>query len=330
MVPSEFPPGLFNFEPFFEFLLKQGASEWCGTLRNQVAAATSPGQHGNLADWIKSWEHLPALPASGFITNEGCIEIGQDTSSVEQPIVREHLMKFHPWRKGPFRLFDIFIDCEWRSDWKWDRVRDAVELRNRSVLDVGSGNGYFGWRMLEAEASIVAGLDPFLLYVMQHEAIKRYAGPDLPNFVLPLGDNCITPRLRAFDVVFSMGVLYHRTSPIDHLQALHNALQPGGQLVLETLIIDHDREGVLMPQGRYAKMRNVWFLPGLSMLQLWLRRIGFRDIKIVDVTATTTDEQRSTEWMTFESLADFLDPHDHSKTVEGYPAPTRAIVTARS
>nr|WP_169730591.1 DUF1698 domain-containing protein [Carnimonas nigrificans] len=40
------------------------------------------------------------------------------------------------------------------------------------------------------------------------------------------------------------------------------------------------------------------------------------------------DEQRSTEWMTFQSLKDFLDPEDQHKTIEGYPAPRRALLVA--
>jgi tRNA (mo5U34)-methyltransferase len=51
---------------------------------------------------------------------------------------------------------------------------------------------------------------------------------------------------------------------------------------------------------------------------------------VVDVNVTSTQEQRSTEWMSFHSLENFLDPDDHSKTIEGYPAPRRAIITANA
>ena len=56
-----------------------------------------------------------------------------------------------------------------------------------------------------------------------------------------------------------MGVLYHRRSPIDHLLELKGCLQTGGELVLETLVIDGGLGEVLVPENRYAKMRNVWF-----------------------------------------------------------------------
>ena len=45
----------------------------------------------------------------------------------------------------------------------------------------------------------------------------------------------------------------------------------------------------------------------------------------MDINKTTVEEQRSTDWMTFESLADFLDPNDANKNVEGHPAPLRDI-----
>lgn len=126
-----------------------------------------------------------------------------------------------------------------------------------------------------------------------------------------------------------MGVLYHRTSPIDHLKKIRRTLKPNGQVVLETLVVDSNKEEVLVPEGRYAKMRNVWFLPSVPMLQLWMVRTGFCEIEVVDVSHTTTEEQRRTEWMIFESLADFLDPKDASKTAEGYPAPRRALLLGR-
>ncbi|PMC22346.1 tRNA 5-methoxyuridine(34)/uridine 5-oxyacetic acid(34) synthase CmoB, partial [Klebsiella aerogenes] len=44
-----------------------------------------------------------------------------------------------------------------------------------------------------------------------------------------------------------MGVLYHRRSPLDHLWQLKDQLAPGGELVLETLVIEGDENTVLVP-----------------------------------------------------------------------------------
>jgi tRNA (mo5U34)-methyltransferase len=83
-----------------------------------------------------------------------------------------------------------------------------------------------------------------------------------------------------------------------------------------------------MPEERYAQMNNVWFIPSCRMLHRWLKRAGMKDIHIIDISVTTTEEQRSTEWMRFQSLSDFLNPLNPQQTIEGYPAPRRAVITA--
>ena len=109
------------------------------------------------------------------------------------------------------------------------------------------------------------------------------------------------------------------------LLELRNLLSDSGELVLETLVINGRNGEVLVPRGRYAKMRNVWFIPAVSTLEGWLKRCGFNQVNVIDVHFTSTEEQRVTPWMDYESLAEFLDPADPSITVEGYPAPQRAI-----
>jgi len=76
-------------------------------------------------------------------------------------------------------------------------------------------------------------------------------------------------------------------------------------------------------------MRNVYFIPSALALKNWLEKCGFVDVRIVDSCLTTHEEQRRTSWLTTESLEDFLDPTDNSKTLEGYPAPLRAVLVAR-
>ncbi len=192
---------------------------------------------------------------------------------------------------------------------------------------MGCGNGYHGWRMLGAGAKLVIGIDPYLKSVMQFWAVRHFAGQH-PFFVLPLGIDHLPPAEGAFDTVFSMGLLYHRRSPMDHLAHLRSLLQPGGELVLETLVLEGGAEQALVPEGRYAKMRNVWFIPSPAALEIWLKRSGFNNIRLIDVSKTTSEEQRRMSWMTFESLADFLDPDDDNKTIKGYPAPRRAVFIA--
>ncbi len=202
-----------------------------------------------------------------------------------------------------------------------------LTTKNRSVLDVGCGNGYHMWRMLGEGARLTVGIDPSHLFLIQFEAIRKLMGDDQRAHLLPLGIEQL-PKLEAFDTVFSMGVLYHRRSPLDHLVQLKDQLVSGGELVLETLVIEGDENAVLVPTSRYAQMRNVYFFPSAKALKVWLELVGFKDVRIVDENVTSVDEQRTTDWMTHNSLPDYLDPNDPSKTVEGYPAPRRAVLVA--
>ena len=238
------------------------------------------------------------------------------------------LMGLHPWRKGSYELFGLDIDTEWRSDWKWDRVLPHLApMQGRRILDVGCGNGYHCWRMYGAGAERVIGIDPSVKFVYQFYALKHFAG-ELPIDVLPLGIEQVPSGLAMFDTVFSMGVLYHRRDPVEHIQELLACLKPGGQLVLETLMIDSEGCEILVPEGRYAKMRNVWNIPSGGQMLAWLKQAGLEKPRLVDVNQTSLKEQRRTDWMTFESLADFLDPTDPNRTIEGHPAPLRGIFIA--
>lgn len=322
---------MIDYQPLIARWQDGELNPWAQLLQQQIDQGLSRQRHGDLARWLRVLDQLPTLHADHIQLDSARVGAHSD-KPLDGPVkarLQETLLDLHPWRKGPFELFGVHIDTEWRSDWKWDRLHPGMDsLANRRVLDVGCGSGYHCWRMLGEGAAEVIGIDPTPLFVVQFWALQKYLR-QANIWVLPLGIEQVPPQLRAFDTVFSMGVLYHRRSPLDHLQELKDCLRPGGQLVLETLVIDGGPGDTLVPQGRYARMGNVWFLPSCDTLLGWLRKMGFEDPQVVDVAATTTDEQRSTQWMRFHSLADFLDPTDSSRSVEGYPAPRRAVVTAR-
>jgi tRNA (mo5U34)-methyltransferase len=308
-----------------------GLSHWLPELHTLLQQRLAPEFHGDFSKWQAALQHLPAVIPSTIDLDSATLRVGQasDLTAEQYALLEQTLRQLHPWRKGPFDLFGIHIDTEWRSDWKWDRLKHHISpLTNRAVLDIGCGSGYHCWRMRGAGARFVLGIDPTLLFVMQFNAVQSYVR-DPQVQVLPLGMEDMPLDMRCFDTVFSMGLLYHRREPQQHLLELKDCLRAGGELVLETLVIDERHGEVLIPDGRYAQMRNVWAIPSVPTLIGWLQQSGFADVRCVDVTRTSTDEQRRTDWMQFQSLSDYLDPHDPTKTVEGYPAPTRAICIAR-
>ena len=328
-----------DYSKYLQYLNSAGLKDFTAEIAPKIDSFFANLSNGDFVKWMNAVSSLPIIEDRKIVLNADTVTVkNSDTrrhgSGIEQITpqmqdkLRQNLMQLHPWRKGPFELFGIRIDTEWRSDLKWQRLAEKIEpLKDRIVLDVGCGCGYHCFRMLGAGAKAVAGIDPSLLFCTQFRAINKYVQTEKAS-VLPLGIDDMPQSAECFDTVFSMGVLYHRRNPTEHIKRLKGFLKPGGQLVLETLIIENLNIDLLTPQGRYAKMPNVRNIPSCNLLINWLKQAGFKNAKIIDVTRTTTDEQRSTEWMKFESLADYLNKSNSGLTIEGHPAPIRAIAIA--
>ncbi|HHF3357957.1 tRNA 5-methoxyuridine(34) synthase CmoB [Haemophilus influenzae] len=319
---------MIDFRPFYQQIATTNLSDWLEALPRQLKEWETQ-THGDYAKWSKIVDFLPDLHADEIDLKSAVkSDLTSPLSEGEKQRIIHHLKQLMPWRKGPYHLFGIHVDCEWRSDFKWDRVLPHLApLQGRTILDVGCGSGYHMWRMVGEGAKMVVGIDPTELFLCQFEAVRKLLNNDRRANLIPLGIEQMQP-LAAFDTVFSMGVLYHRKSPLDHLSQLKNQLVKGGELVLETLVVDGDVNTVLVPADRYAKMKNVYFIPSVAALINWLEKVGFTNVRCVDVATTTLEEQRKTDWLENESLIDFLDPNDHSKTIEGYQAPKRAVILA--
>lgn len=320
---------MIDFRPFYQQIATTNLSAWLETLPLQLKQWEKT-THGDYAKWAKIVDFMPNSTACINLKDKVESTPNEPLSAGETQRIVHHLKQLMPWRKGPYHLHGIHIDTEWRSDFKWDRVLPHLApLEGRTILDVGCGSGYHMWRMVGEGAKMVVGIDPTELFLCQFEVVRKLLDNDRRANLIPLGIEQMQP-LAAFDTVFSMGVLYHRKSPLDHLSQLKAQMVKGGELVLETLVIDGDVNTCLVPADRYAKMKNVYFIPSVDCLINWLEKVGFKNVRCVDQAVTTLEEQRKTDWLDNESLVDFLDPADHSKTIEGYPAPKRAVILANA
>lgn len=286
-------------------------------------------KHGLTDRWLQMFDALPDVSASSIdLQTQVRIGTAEDCTPAQQAAIEAAARTQIPWRKGPWSLFGTEIDSEWRSDMKWDRLLPHIApLSGRRVLDVGCGNAYHCYRAFGEGARYVLGVDPHPAYFFQYRLIQHFLR-QLPVFVIPVTLDEFPDAVAQFDTVFSMGVLYHRKSPLDHLFQLLACLRPGGQLVLETLIVDGPEGYALTPADRYCRMNNVWFLPTVATTESWLRRCGFINVRTVDINVTSAAEQRTTAWMPFQSLVDGLHPQDASLSIENLPAPKRAIIIA--
>ena len=314
-----FREDLVNF--FDDFLLNK-ISKQCVEISNQAYQVNN----GNIPKWSQAIEAIDSLPKGKVSLKQPYININQ--ASIDSELLLKALHKLMPWRKGPFMINELTLESEWDGDMKWQRLSKHIKpLKNKRVLDVGAGNGYFTLRMAIEGAKRALGIEPFLLFNYQFRAIKSMIKSPLNALLLPIRLEDM-PKMAIFDTVFSMGILYHQKNHILHLSQLREMMAPNAELVLETLVVGNQEDYILAPKGRYAHMRNVYSIPSIKTLKSWLKDANFNNIRVVDVSKTTTAEQRKTPWIgeNAASLENFLDPLDDSLTIEGYPAPTRAIV----
>ncbi len=266
------------------------------------------------------------VQCSGDIVTIGSAE---EVSAEQQQEIREHLRSFMPWRKGPFSVFGIDIDAEWRSERKWARLAPHLpDMKDMVIADVGCNNGYYMFRMMADSPRFVLGMEPSVQHYYCFKALNEMAGFRNQDIDL-LGVEHISLFPETFDMIFLMGIIYHRPSPIDVLKDLFTALKPGGTLVMETQAIPGNDPVALFPDKTYAKVPGTYFVPTPVCVTNWMQRSGYVDVSMVDATPMSSQEQRKTAWMEFESYEDFIDPENPQLTLEGYPAPLRTIHLGR-
>ncbi len=288
----------------------------------------------NLADpryakYASSLEQAPAVSASKCDFNSDTITIGSrgDLDKAQNALLKAALAIFCPWKKGPFNIFGEYIDSEWQSQLKWNRLLPYIgSLENKIVADIGCHNGYYMYRMLPLKPRAVLGFEPVAKHWFNFHLIQKYTSrPELAFELFGVEHLDLFPE--TFDVIFCMGILYHHTDPISLLRKMRHALKKKGQIIIDCQGIPGDEEFALVPRGRYAGAKGIWFLPTLKCLINWIQRSGMQ-AQAVYSAPLLPEEQRATPWANIKSLKDFL-TEDQSRTIEGYPAPHRFYLIAK-
>jgi len=285
----------------------------------------------NLQEYNDALKSLPTFKSKNINLASDQIKIGDESEfTSEQKAAFETAVKtFIPWKKGPFDFFGHKIDSEWRSDLKWNRIKENIgSLKGQKIADIGCNNGYFMFRMAAENPELVIGLEPYAKNYLNFKFIQNFEQIESLYFEL-LGTEHIHHYPKFFDKVFCLGILYHQTDPVQTLRKIFQSLKPSGELIIDCQGIAGEDPVALVPEGRYAQARGIWYMPTLSCLKNWMRRAQFRDIECFFDEKLSVDEQRTTKWAPIKSLKDFLDPNDPNKTIEGYPAPRRFYLKAR-
>lgn len=277
-----------------------------------------------IADALKK----TTVPQLKFENEKIIIGEEKNLASEQKQQLKHALQKMIPWRKGPFEIFGEPIDAEWRSDFKWQRVRKAVgSLQGKALLDIGCNNGYYLYLMAKQKPKFVLGIDPVIPYYLQFQFLQKLAPLPHADFKL-LGVEDLIHFDKVFDVIFCMGILYHHPDPIGILRIIHQALRPGGILLIESQGINMPGPFCLLPKNRYLNMPGHWFLPTKDALENMIRRSGFQYVNYFYETKLTEEEQRKTLYAPYATLGDGMNTNDSNLTVEGYPAPWRFYLKA--
>jgi SAM-dependent methyltransferase len=180
-----------------------------------------------------------------------------------------------------------------------------ADLAGRRALDVGTFDGFWAFELERRGASVVAidveSLDAAEwppLHRPRLEARMRDWDIELGRgFALAadaLGSSvrripCPVYELDAgriggpVDVVFSGAILLHLRDPVRALERMHNALVPGGQLILmEPISIRDTLRSPRRPVADFGAVRSdfQWWLPNRSAIKAMPWAAGFEDVRI--------------------------------------------------
>lgn len=300
-------------------------------LRLRARARTRFASNRSLARFAAAYAEISAFKTRHTVFNHEVVEIGE-ASELDEDAKRkivECLQAFKPWKKGPFRLFGHHIDAEWQSQLKWQRFAPHLgELRGKIIADIGCHNGYYLYRLAAYDPRLVIGFEPNPKLWYTFHFLQRFAQrPELAFELLGVEELGCYPQF--FDVIFCLGILYHHHDPIGLLRLMHQSLRRKGRLFIDCQGIPGEEAVALMPVARYAGAGSTWWLPTLSCLVTWLKRVNFKEVRCLYAAALSSEEQRATVWAPLASLEAFIDPQDAGKTIEGYPAPWRFYLEAR-
>ena len=158
---------------------------------------------------------LQAFPAANIDCSGDAVKIGEENevSESDKQSIKSHLRSFMPWRKGPFSIFGIDVDSEWQSQRKWQRLLPRLpDLQDKVIADIGCSNGYYMFRMIPYKPRLIIGFEPSVQHYYCFKGLNNMAR--LKNMHIDLlGVEHLSLFPDCFDVLFLMGIIYHRSSP---------------------------------------------------------------------------------------------------------------------
>jgi ubiquinone/menaquinone biosynthesis C-methylase UbiE len=138
-----------------------------------------------------------------------------------------------------------------RDEWqKPDEVIATLgDLHGKSVMDIGSGTGYFSFRLLKAGAKVIcADVDQrFLDHISKRKDEMHISDTEMELRKVPFDSSLLKPS--EVDVVLIVDTYHHIENRIAYFSEVKTGLKPGGKLV----VVDFKKED--SPVGPPKKMK---------------------------------------------------------------------------
>jgi tRNA (mo5U34)-methyltransferase len=178
---------------------------------------------------------------------------------------------------------------------KWRKIQPAipVDLRGKTVLDIGCNGGFYSIEMKKRGASRVVAIDSDSRYLKQAEFAAEVLDVEIEFRQMDVYD--VADLQQEFDLVLFMGVLYHLRHPLLALDLLYKyvvrdklvfqSLRRGSSHVAsldenysfnETAIFQSDGYPLMyFVENCYADDPTNWWIPNRACVEAMLRSSGF-------------------------------------------------------
>lgn len=182
-------------------------------------------------------------------------------------------------------------------------VRYRVQLgrflpveRGAAILEVGCGPGRLLWFLRQQGYTQVRGID------FSSEQVSRAKALGLAGIEQAEAHDYLRAHPAEFNLIFAIDVLAHLTKSevLDFLDAAHDALKPGGQIVLQTV----NGAGPFGGTYLYGDFVNETAFSAWSIAQV-LRACGFDQIVVSEVQPVPhglVSRLRKVLWMAIRTL----------------------------
>jgi SAM-dependent methyltransferase len=177
---------------------------------------------GAFAELLRSTARLADLMKETGFSLHGQKDMREEAADIESTTGDHYSNLFRTFDSGTYwnetkqllsvRLVRNGIDLEW--------------VKGKSVLDAGCGGGRYtgAWRLLGAKPAVGIDISPENV----EDATRRALAAGLEDIFFMQGNALSLPKGRAYDIVFSNGVLHHTVDWRTGVEELVRVLAPGG------------------------------------------------------------------------------------------------------